>query len=62
MKQCIYDNPRTMRRELWRDGAIVASWSLEHIIMCAANGQTRDPIEWRTGRLDGDREAMKVLP
>lgn len=67
MSICTYDNPATMARECWRDGRLLYSYSFTLLYA--------DPFPmlpdrfffganvglWETGRLVGDRAALKGI-
>lgn len=54
-KWAVYDNPRTRRREGWRDGKITG-WITERAISDAAEVGMLDPFI--PGRLEGSPEAV----
>lgn len=57
MPSCIYDNPATMRREAWRDGRLIAFWSLE-LISFGFPAMGEPPEPWADGKLSGDPAAL----
>lgn len=63
-KACIYDNPRTMRREAWRDGRLVAHVSANLTSCDGFDGWPEDaPVilncgPWQPDRARGTRVAM----
>lgn len=64
MPVCTYDNPYTMRRECWQNGALIASASIK---MIENRDQVSQPImffglntgRWKTGKMVGDPEAIR---
>jgi hypothetical protein len=63
MKVCVYDSPVTMAREMWKDGKLDASITLELMSSVGFRGHRvmRFPLNcgpWETGRVLGDPEAM----
>ena len=60
--ECVFDNPRTMRREGWTEGRCVwyieAAWIflVQDLVLSAAFVDLH--IEWRSGRVVGDEEAL----
>lgn len=61
MTVCTYDNSATMRRELYKDGEMIASYSF---VLLYSKDITSDDFSgknlrpWKEGKLIGDREAM----
>lgn len=63
MSVCIYDNPKTMARECWRNGKLIHAYQFELLLY-------KSPIppnqfffganigEWKPGRIVGDVKAV----
>lgn len=48
---CFYDNPKTMKREYWRNKRLVIELEKEH-------AKTLHSNEWDSGAIHGDKKAM----
>ena len=71
MAVCTYDNPNTMRRECWRDGALVCFYCAQLLLRRLLPGE-RQPIpaehfffganvgDWNPGQVVGDAVAMPL--
>lgn len=62
---CIYDNPSTMRRELWRDGDLGVAITYEALTYAKDFRSAREfdlsimsARRWKAGTLIGDAGAM----
>jgi len=62
MKQCYYDNPAFMRREVWRDGKCFGS--ITHELMCTKNPHFKIQHlltpPFKAVGIHGDPEAMSI--
>jgi hypothetical protein len=63
-KECVYDNPKTFRREWWINGEMVAFISIE-ILHSPNNVWIHSPLErihnlgkWKIGNVWGDMDAL----
>lgn len=54
---CMYDNPKTMRRELWHLGKMLASISRKEVDSKSAELRGAEP--WETGKIVGNPDALK---
>ena len=69
MHVCTYDNPATMRREVWQDGKEICSYD-DHFIDLVHEGKVPSNVlqkvyhmganigPWKTGQMVGDAEAI----
>lgn len=62
---CVYDNPDTMRRELWNAGELVCDYSAELLFLNESNKSRskilNDALAWKSGNIIGNANAIDEI-